>query len=100
MSCISLIIGKPHTGGVSVTDPVVGNVSVDAKPTGWFDIDVLNRTPSITASKVGDVRLGIYLICRVGKDKYLRVTPTETMWITVDSSIDYNILSNTDWIVQ
>ena len=100
MSCISLIIGKPHTGGVSVTDPVVGNVFVDTKPTGWFDIDVLNRTPSITASKVGDVRLGIYLICRVGKDKYLRVTPTETLWITVDSSINYEVRSNTEWRIE
>lgn len=79
MSCISVRVGKPYVGGVSVVSPTVGEVSVDTNPTGWFDIDVLNKTPTISASKVGNVRLNIYLICRVGTGKYLRVTPTETM---------------------
>lgn len=100
MSCISLIIGKPHTGGVSVTDPVVGKISANVKPTGWFDLDVINKTPSITASKVGNMQLGIYLICSVGKDVYLRVQPTETLWITVDSSINYEVRSNTEWRIE
>lgn len=100
MSCISVILGKPNTGDVVITPTPIGEASIDTKPIGWFDIDVLNKTPTISASKVGNVKLNIYLICRVGTGKYLRVTPTETMWIWVDNSIDYNVYSNTNWIVQ
>lgn len=98
MGCLIVRFGT-HTGGMSITPPSMGSVSVDASTAGGCDIgiDVKNKKPTVTTSKVGDVKLGIYLICRTGKGNYLLVRPTETMWITVDDSIDYDIRSNTDW---
>lgn len=99
MSCISVQLGLPKTGGVNVTNPPTSNVSANPLPTGWFEVDTLNKKPNISTSKVGNVRLNVFLICRTGKGVYLRVKPNEVMWITIDSSINYEVRSNTDWIV-
>lgn len=100
MSCISLTLGKPYTGDVSIINPSVGSISTSGKPTGWFDIDAVNTNPSVTTLKIGNVNISILLVCRTGTGNYLLVRPTETMWITVDKSIDYDIRSNTDWNIN
>lgn len=100
MGCISLKLGLPNNGIVSVGCPSTGNVSTDPMDTGWFGTTTLNKNPNVKASKVGNVKLNLLLICRVGKGNYLRVTPSEVQYIWVDNTIDYNVWSNTDWILN
>lgn len=47
---------------------------------------------------------GIYayasLVCAVNDSVYLRVRPVETQWVTVDTSREYNVESNTNWLIE
>ncbi len=43
--------------------------------------------------------MAVSLICKVGTDTYIRVTPTEPLWITVGQDLTYTVHSNTDWVV-
>lgn len=100
MSCVSVKIGKPGIGFVQIISPSVGNVETNTLPVGGCSFNVLNSS-IISTTKVGNLKLNIYLICRTNKGVYLRVTPTETMYIwVIGDSIDYNVRSNTNWIVQ
>ena len=90
MSCLTLKIGLPP----------IGIVSSGAKPTGWFDVDVKNKNPKLTTSKIGNIVVDVALICRASNGFYLRVKPSEAMWITVGKGIDYQVISNTDWIIE
>ena len=40
------------------------------------------------------------LFCETGTGNYLLVTPTETQWVTVEISADYNVSSNTNWNLE
>lgn len=100
MSCISVNTRVLPVGGMSVVIPSTGFVSAKPVPIGDVDTDVENYNAVITTTKVGKVSVNVYLICKTKIGKYLRVTPSEVQYIWVDESIDYNIESNTDWIVQ
>lgn len=47
----------------------------------------------------GGIKVNIYFVCRVGTREYLRVTPEEPIWITMDEMGVYTVYSNTNWIV-
>lgn len=49
------------------------------------------------ACKVGGIKAYCSLICDINTNAFIRVTPTENMWIEVGESIDYKVLSNTNW---
>ena len=76
-------------------------INVSASRIGGIGASV-SRVEGInaTASRVGGIGVTIGLICDVGYGRFLRVIPEEMQWITIDSSIDYSVLSNTDWEVQ
>lgn len=90
MSCLTLKLGFPP----------IGVVSSGAKPTGWFDYEVENKNPKLTASKIGNIVVDVALICRASNGFYLRVRPSEAMWITVGKGIDYEVITNTDWRIE
>lgn len=90
MSCLTLKLGFPPKGSITPT----------VKPTGWFDVDVKNKNPKLTASKIGNMVVDVALICRASNGFYLRVRPSEAMWITVGKGIDYQVISNTDWRIE
>lgn len=55
----------------------------------------------ICVEAVGGADIIMDWVCGVDYSvNYLHVTPTETVWISIDYSVDYDIRSNTDWIVQ
>lgn len=54
---------------------------------------------SVTLRHADMGSVNISLVCKVGKDKFLRVMPSEPMWVTTDSSVTYTIYSNTNWII-
>lgn len=101
MSCISVTLGTKPIGGATAIVHHPHEVSVGASArTGWFDVTSLPMKGKVTAKKTGDMKLNIFLVCRVSSQEYLWVRPEEAMWITVDNTIDYNVWSNTDWIVN
>lgn len=79
MSCIS--VSTLRIGGIDASISRLGGIGV-------------------SMSRKGGISVTVGLVCDVGYGRYLRVIPEETQWITIDSSIDYSVLSNTDWEVQ
>lgn len=100
MSCISVTLGLPKAAVVSVINPLSGKVETAANPTGWCRFAVKHHNAKITTTKIGSMALDIALVCSVGAGNYLLVRPRETMWITVDKSLHYDVRSNTDWIIN
>lgn len=95
MSCISVKIGLQGAGSVQVDVPKRGGVSASLKR-GFCSTDIVGLgTARAIITGMGGV--GAYLVCEAGREPYLRVKPVETMWVTMENSIDYNVLSNTDW---
>ena len=89
MSCLTLTIGKPLVGKTTTLVNGIGECSVIA----------LNRNPQVVTNKKGVVNIDVLLICRASNGFYLRVRPEAAMWITVGKGIDYQVISNTDWII-
>ena len=100
MSCVTVTLETQKTGSMSFTAPSSGSMSASCKPTGWFDMEVLHKAPSVTAIKVGSMKLNMFLVCSTGLGNYLLVRPEEVQYIWVDNSIDYDIRSNTDWNIH
>lgn len=95
MSCIRVNIAVQRGGGISAGVQAFGGVSASSGQGGISAKvdDVANLSAEMITG--GSVRA--YLVCEAGKEPYLRVKPVETMWVTMENSIDYNVLSNTDW---
>lgn len=55
---------------------------------------------SCRASASAPVGIEAGIVCDVVSVAYLRVMPSEPMWISVDYGVDYDVMSNTDWIVE
>ncbi len=47
----------------------------------------------------GSLSFTVSLVCTVGKP-YLRVTPTEMVWVTEEMPASYRVESNTNWKIQ
>ena len=55
---------------------------------------------SVKAKRVGGIKVSVGLVCDVGLGRFMRVTPEDVQWITIDTSVDYNIESNVLWNIQ
>ena len=55
---------------------------------------------SLSAERVGGLQMSVYLVCDIGRQEYLMVTPEMPMWIVVGEDLSYRVRSNTDWIVN
>jgi len=78
MGCISVSVER--LGGISASVGRIGGIGV-------------------AVARCGGINVSVGLVCDVGVIRYLHVLPEDIQWITVDTSIDYNVLSNTDWNV-
>lgn len=98
-------------GCLTVTSMRIGGMSVEARP---------NDTMTVTATVLGGITVGINslghlvasaeniggmvasasLFCDIVKGVFLRVTPTETQWVTEWESAAYDVRSNVNWIVE
>lgn len=76
-------------------------ISVQTKRNGGVSVAAVN-TGGIFASssRMGGISVSVGLVCDAGLYKYLLVTPEATQWITVDTSIDYEIISNVVWHIE
>lgn len=67
-----------------------------------YQIDAkVSRIGRISAhvSNVGGINAAISLIDVISKDPFLEVTPIEAQWISVDCLVNYDIRSNTNWVI-
>lgn len=60
----------------------------------------IGNTSDSTSHSIGNINVTASLVCSVGTNKFIRVTPTEPMWIDVGFSINYYIESNTNWNIK
>lgn len=79
VGCVS---GKAYrVGGISASTKRIGGISASIK-------------------RIGGISAFTSLICSINEGNYLRVIPTEPMWINVDISADYSVITNTEWMVR
>lgn len=55
---------------------------------------------SATVSRIGGISATVSLVCEIDKKKYLLVKPEEVQWIDINTSIDYNVISNLNWVLH
>lgn len=68
-----------------------------------YQIDAkVSRIGRISAhvSNVGGINVAISLIDVIYKDPFLEVAPIEAQWIDVDHLVNYDIYSNTNWVIK
>lgn len=101
MSCISVTLGTKPIGGATAIVHHTHKVYVTTRTNaGSIMANTIHVNPKVNASKVGETKLNIFLVCKTGNDAFLFVRPDAALWITVDKSIRYDVRSNTDWIIH
>lgn len=63
-----------------------------------LDVDGIDGA-MLSNTIIGKLGLSILLVCKAGDREYLKVTPTEPLWIVLGSDLSYEVRSNTNWIV-
>lgn len=77
------------------------DISITDDSNTEYIIKEINNTAYIQIESVASADITLNWVCGVNYSvNYLKVTPTETVWITIDYGIEYNVRSNTDWIVS
>lgn len=75
-------------GCITVSAERIGGITAEAERVGGINA---------YAERLGGITVTVALICSVAQGKYLRVTPEETQWVTIDNPVMYNVLTNLDW---
>lgn len=98
MSCISVKIGLQGAGSVQVDIPQRVGVSASLRR-GFCTADIAGLgTARAIITGMGGV--GAYLVCEAGRAPYLRVSPTEPVWVSMEERGVYDVQSNTDWFIE
>lgn len=89
MACLNLNIER-----------IGGSANLLPERVGACSLEVDNIEGAMLSNTIiGGLGLSILLVCKARGGEYLRVTPTEPLWIVLGSDLSYNVRSNTDWIV-
>jgi hypothetical protein len=51
-------------------------------------------------NKIGTLKVEVTPICEIVQRYYLRVSPEEVQWITVYGDINYDVVSNVEWVAS
>lgn len=89
--CIPLVVDACQDADISIVDNENGTCRIIDMPSGAY----------VCMEAVGGADITMDWVC--GTDysvNYLKVTPTEVVWISIDYDVDYNVYSNTDWLVS
>lgn len=98
MGCLSVSIRR--IGGLQTDFKCQNDITTHYTYKGGVDVDYTPKNEiDATYTKQGGMKVNLYFVCRVGTREYLRVTPEEPIWITMDESGVYTVYSNTNWIV-
>lgn len=79
MSCINVSISR--------VDGISANTS---------RLDGINAA----TTRLGGIMITTSLVCDYSIGKYLIVVPTEVQWVDVSLFADYNVSSNTNWLIE
>lgn len=97
MGCIT---AKAHRiGGIDASAHRVGGIKASAYWLGGISANAsrLNGI-SASASRVGGIiSASCSLVCTINGNLFLRVKPQEAQWIDIDTSAEYQVISNADW---
>lgn len=88
--------GTPRTSLVQCCGDVSALVLDSGNTTG----SITGDTGSVAVSRQADGQVCASLVLKPSNYVYLRVKPEEVMWIDVGYDFDYNVFSNTDWMVN
>ena len=79
----------------------MGCINVSVERVGGITTDV-EREGGINAyaERLAGITVTVGLICSIAKGKFLRVTPEEVQWVTIEDPAVYEILSNLDWTIS
>ena len=69
----------------------IGGIAAEAQRMGGI---------GCVAVRSGGISAYASLVCSLNDSVYLRVRPVETQWVTVDTSREYNVESNTNWLIE
>lgn len=98
MGCLNVRIQRVnglHTGFSPVGGIIANYTNKNGVESKYTRIDGMDAK----YEKKSGVKVNFYFVCRVGTREFLRVTPEEPIWITMDEMGVYTVRSNTDWIV-
>ncbi len=96
MSCIEVRVSR--LGGISAGALRVGGIGARTMRAGGIGAGACRVGGiGVATHRRGGISAGVSLVCTVGFGRYLRVVPQEAQWINVDMSVDYAVLSNTEW---
>lgn len=98
MGCLQVEFQR--IGGVKVDYTPINDIGVTYERIGGTKVEYKQLNDlNVSYKRLGGLKVEYYLICTVGTDKYLKVTPEEPIWITMDEMGVYTVRSNTDWVV-
>lgn len=86
---------------VAMSRPEIVTTLKDATTRFTSTVESLIHSMAVgLTNKIGSFKIAVTPICEIAQRYYLRVSPEEVQWITVYGDIDYNVLSNVDWVVS
>lgn len=98
MSCIRVRTTVQRGGSIAAGVQPFGGVSASVQMGGISaQVDDVHHLQS-TLLENGSMRA--YLVCEAGKAPYLRVSPEEPLWVSMEERGVYDVQSNTDWFIQ
>lgn len=68
--------------------------ALTAAATRWYGLS------AVSAGRKDALNISVSLVCSTNDDYYLRVSPTETQWVTEWETALYDVQSNTQWEVN
>ena len=77
-------------GCINVNTELLGGITTNAEREGGI---------STYAERLAGITVTVGLICSIAQGKFLRVTPEEVQWVTIEDPAVYEILSNLDWTI-
>ena len=101
-SCVNVDIEDCSNGQVSILQPDYSDSVSMLESTEYGTVIIgCDDTVSCSIENTGTITITSEWVCGIGSaEYYLRVTPTETMWVTIEYDVEYCIRSNANWILQ
>lgn len=99
MGCLSVgfkILGHTSIDTYNINGCNVGYVEACGCKVGYTHIGELH----LGTEKINKIDVDLFFVCKVGTKEYLKVTPSEPLWIDVNNDGTYTVRSNTNWILQ
>lgn len=101
-SCVNVDIEDYSNGQVNILQPYYSD-SVSMRESTEYGTVIIgcDDTVSCSIENTSTITIMLEWVCGIGyAEYYLRVTPTETMWVTIEYDVEYCIRSNANWILQ